>query len=111
MNLPSIFKHLDTNFDEVFYNTYNYDVETLEDKYLIYMDVPGVTKENVTVKLVNGLLTVVAERKGNRAATFRNTFKLPNNANGEVAASLEAGVLTLTVSKTEASKTKLIEVK
>lgn len=111
MNLPSIFNNLDYKFDDFFYNSFNYDVENLEDKYVVFMDVPGVLKENVTVKLANGLLSVVAERKGNRAATFRNTFKLPNNASNEVMAELSNGVLTLTILKSETSKSKLIEVK
>lgn len=108
MNLPSIFNSLDRNFDNIFYNTFNYDLDDLEDKYVIYMDVPGVLKENTSIKLVNGLLTVVAERKGNRASTFRNTFTLPSDASNEVTAELRAGVLEITVLKSETSKAKTI---
>lgn len=111
MNLPNIFNNLDYKFDDLFYNNFNYDVENLEDKYVVYLDVPGVIKDNVTIKLVNGLLSVIAERKGNRATTFRSTFKLPNNASNEVSAELQDGVLILTVLKSETSKAKLIQVK
>lgn len=111
MNFPTIFKNFDQQFDDMFYNTFNYDVENLEDKYVVYMDVPGVLKEDVSIKLLNGLLTVVAERKGKRASTFRNTFKMPNNASNEVDATLDNGVLTVTIPKSETAKAKLIPVK
>jgi len=108
--LPSLFNEFNKDFNDLFYSNLNYDVEQLEDKYIIYLDVPGCEKQDVSVKLVNGVLSVVAERKGNRAASFRNTFKLPNNASSEVLAKVSAGVLTLTIPKLESSKPKLIEV-
>lgn len=109
-NVPSIFKEFDNSFNDLFYRNLNYEVEALEDKYVIYLDVPGCSKSNTSVKLVNGLLSVVVERKGNRAASFRTSFKLPNNASSEVSAVVSDGVLTLTIPKLESSKPKLIEV-
>lgn len=109
MDLINVFNYLSKNFEEPYYSNY-YEVEDLEGKYLIHLDLPGVKKESLTVKLVNGFIRVEAERKGKVAYSLKKSFKMPINASNEVSAELRDGVLTLTVPKLNNGSVKLIEV-
>lgn len=89
---------------------FNYEVEDSGNSYLVQVDLPGVKKEDVNIKLNNGVLNVTAERKGKKATTFKKSFKLPSMASDEITAELNDGVLTLTIPKAEESKAKTIQI-
>jgi HSP20 family protein len=101
------------------------DVEEKKEEYLIKAELPGVKKEDVTVSIENGLLTVKGEKKFEKEekdkkhhlvecsyGSFMRSFTLPTGAKAEmVNAEFKDGVLKLTVPKTEEEKTKQIDIK
>lgn len=96
------------------------DVLESEEAYLFVLDLPGVTAETVDLTVEHGLLHVEATREMDVPAAFdsvnteRDTelsfeFPIPMDATGEEAqATLEDGVLELTLSKqSTATKTTI----
>jgi len=103
------------------------DIRTGADHSLIIeADLPGVSKEAVSVNIENRTLTIKGERKreevteeGGRVqrtervfGTFVRAFSLPETADTtKVSASYKDGVLSLTIPRAEESKPRAIEVK
>ncbi len=102
------------------------DIEEDKDKYLIRADLPGVKKENIDVKLENGVLSIRGEkrsesetgegtrnhRKERFYGTFARSFTLPDSVQSDaVEAHYKDGVLSLTVPKAEEAKPKAIDIK
>ena len=105
-----------------------YPVDVREDADHLYVeaDLPGFRKEDVQITVEDQTLTLIAERKVDpeaavkageyllnerRQARFERTFKLPLNVSDQdVTASLEHGVLTVTLAKREESKPRKIVV-
>ena len=102
------------------------DIEEEEDKYVIKADLPGVEKEDIEVKLENGVLSIRGEKqteketgKGTKKhrterfhGTFARSFTLPDAVKADkVDAAYKDGVLSLTIPKEEESKPKSIEIK
>lgn len=98
------------------------DVLESEDAYLLVLDLPGVNSGGVELSVEHGLLSVEASRKQDIPAEFdsvaegRQTdlsfeFPLPMDATGEDAeASMEGGVLELTLPKHHAATKTTIPV-
>ena len=101
------------------------DVYEDEDKLVVKADLPGVEKENISVDLQNGMLTIKAERrceneeKDGRTfyrremtyGSFTRSFSLPSDVVAEnVKAEHTNGVLTVEVPKPEARKPKQIKI-
>lgn len=83
-----------------------------EDSYLVYMSVPGLTKEDLKISIKEGLLNI-SYKKGeeNKNFTFMNTFNktylVPDNVDEkEISGKVENGVLEISLPK---SKKKPIE--
>ncbi len=102
------------------------DIEEDKDKYLIRADLPGVKKENIDVKLENGVLSIRGEkrsesetgegtrnhRKERFYGTFARSFTLPDSVQSDaVEAHYKDGVLSLTVPKAEEAKPKASDIK
>jgi HSP20 family protein len=103
------------------------DIVDNEKSYEITAEVPGMSAENLEVKLVNGRLVIKGEKKETkeekrgdtelserRYGSFERTFNIPEDVeNSKVEATLKAGVLTVLLPKAaEALKpAKKIEVK
>ena len=101
------------------------DIKEEESQFLITADVPGVDPKDIDVTMENGTLTIKGERKLESDAqengyrrfervhgTFYRRFSLPDYADADnISATCKAGVLTVTVPKTEAVKPRRIEVK
>lgn len=101
------------------------DVEENEDSYVIKASVPGFAPEDLTIAVEDSVLTIRAECSGNEeqdredwhlrerhAGSVERRLRLGKDVNTEdIEAELEYGVLTLTLSKVEQAKPKLIEVK
>lgn len=92
------------------------DIEELDDKFKIEMDLPGFTKDQVKIKLDNGLLEVSANkeesaetntekkyiRKERRASSVSRSFRVGSGVSeDEITAKMEHGVLTIEVPKKE----------
>ena len=98
-------------------------VET-DQEYLLEVDLPGFTAEQVQVEFEDGRLTISGERTfqrqeehkyhrvESRYGKFRRSFGLPRDvASGKIEAKFENGVLRLTAPKSEAAQPKRIEVR
>ena len=101
------------------------DVKEHEDRYELVAEVPGVSKEDLRIKIENGMLTIRGERKpivnGSKAklvhseiptGLFERTFVVPRDAEaGKFDAQLSQGILKLTMPKAEHSLPREITVK
>ncbi len=80
------------------------------------LDIPGIKLEDVEVTVVGDELTIAGERKASDEArgfgSFRRVIGLPDEVDAEkVSATLNLGVLRITLPKAEAVKPRKIEVK
>lgn len=98
------------------------DILENNDEILLYADMPGVTKENISINIDNGRLALsgVREVKSVGAVAweefadleYRRTFSVPQSIDvARVNAELKEGVLLLHLPKSEAAKPRQIEIK
>lgn len=99
------------------------DIYETEDHVVVQLDIPGVDMKTVDVQCEKGMLSVKGERLfstdekrqyyrvENVYGPFERYFEIPGTLNVEkVAATYNAGVLTLTFPKTEAAKPRKIAI-
>ncbi|MCU0627443.1 MAG: Hsp20/alpha crystallin family protein [Gemmatimonadaceae bacterium] len=100
------------------------DIAESEAGYTLVLDVPGVSAESLSIGLERGVLTLKGERapvardetlrwhRGERAqGGFVRQVTLPSHVDASrITASLEHGVLTITVPKAESAKARQIPV-
>jgi len=101
------------------------DIFEKNDRLVIRAEIPGVQKEDMDVRIENGVLTLHGERKQETQVreedayrmervygTFTRSFTLPKTVDGaKVAATYKDGVLEVTVPKAESEKPKRVEIK
>ncbi|OKY76507.1 MAG: heat-shock protein [Desulfobulbaceae bacterium DB1] len=98
------------------------DIYENEDEILLYADMPGVEKNNITINIENGKLALSAIRKITASGAagweefsdveYQRTFSVPQAIDvGKVNAELKDGVLRLHLPKSEAAKPRQIEIK
>jgi HSP20 family protein len=91
-----------------------FPVDLYEDKDNAYVraELPGVTREQVNLELVDGYLTLTATRKeGEQESTLTRSITLPETVQTDkVSATLEHGVLTVTLPKQEQAKPRKIAI-
>jgi HSP20 family protein len=82
------------------------DIRDTEDAIILTAEVPGVKKEGIDLQTHNGVLSLLAETPNRRKS---HTFRLPSYVDqGAITASLEDGVLTVRLPKSEAHKPRKI---
>lgn len=94
------------------------------DNLEIRLEVPGVRREDLSIKLQGNYLEIKGERKAEvpegytshrqerGASSFTRSFTLPSEVDtGKVEATLENGILTLVLAKAEPAKPKQIVIK
>ena len=100
------------------------DVVEEKDSFLVKIDLPGLSKDDVSVSIQDNFLIVKGERKHDAEkkdtnfyhrervhGTFARTIELPTSVDaGKVLATFRDGVLAVTLPKTEAAKPKEIKV-
>jgi HSP20 family protein len=100
------------------------DIQETDSHYLVSVDLPGLSKNDVRVELQDNTLRVFGERKGehtrgrgatSRTERFHGTFErfmtLPANLKAEnLEAQFENGVLHIAIPKAEAAKPKQIQI-
>lgn len=100
------------------------EVEETSDHYVMSLDVPGVKKENIKVRLHNGVLTVSGERKlqheekkegqyrSERSyGSFQRSFSLPEEVKAEqIQTEYKDGVLQIAIPKVADSKAQEIKI-
>lgn len=91
----------------------------------VRLDVPGIDPENIEVEVTGNLLKITGERKEEQEektktchrversyGSFARAITLPCEINeGKIDASCDNGVLTITLPKNEAAKSRRISVK
>ena len=101
------------------------DIVEDEKNYIIKAELPEVKKEDVDVRVQNGVLTITGERKAEKEeknrkyhrversyGSFARSFALPANVEADkVSAAYKDGLLTVSVAKSEKAQPKQIEVK
>lgn len=97
-------------------NSFPVDVYGDDASYFLVAELPGITKEDVELKLENAVLTIDAKRKkgeGENARVFSVTRSITvgDDINpDEVIAKMENGILTVTLPKVEERKPKSIAI-
>lgn len=102
------------------------DVRETADELIVEAELPGMTAENVDVRVENGVLTISGEKRQEveegkegssyhlverRYGRFERSFTLPGSVNADgVKARFAGGVLTVTLPKAEAAKPRRIEI-
>lgn len=107
------------------------DVRDEDGRFVIDAELPGLAEKDVKVEIENGVLILSAARKEEkneetkeeikglkwvrrerREFSFRRSFQLPDNADGErIDARLKDGVLTIEIPKKPESSPRLVPVK
>ena len=101
------------------------DISESDEGIAVVAEIPGMKAEDIQVTVANGVLTIEGEKKEVREETqkqvhrvertygsFRRAFRLSTAVNADkISASYKDGVLSLSLPKAEAAKTKQIEVK
>ncbi|MCW8931587.1 MAG: Hsp20/alpha crystallin family protein [Gammaproteobacteria bacterium] len=99
------------------------DIEETEDAFTIKSELPGVEKDDVSINIDRGILTIKGEKKTEKEdkkrhrvecsyGSFVRSFTLPQSIKmDEVEAEYNNGILNLTIPKSEEAKPKEIEVK
>jgi len=101
------------------------DISERKDAYVVTVEVPGVSADDLDITLEDGLLTIQGERQFSQESTeqqfhrverrygsFRRSITLPSQVQADaIEASFENGVLEVVVPKAEEAKPKKISVK
>jgi len=100
------------------------DFSETDKHYEVDVQLPGLKKDDISINLENGILTVSGERKfedeqegktyhrvETRYGSFNRSFQLPDNIDPDsVNAKYENGVLNITIEKSEVNRSKKIEI-
>ena len=98
------------------------DIESTEDGYVLYAEMPGVSKDGIEVTVENGDLLIVGHRRPldvsgepiyreSRPYDFRRVYELdPSIDTSRVSARIENGLLIVNLPKAEKVKPRRIEV-
>jgi HSP20 family protein len=100
------------------------DIAEDDDKYVITVEVPGASKDDITVEAHDNVLTIRGEKRSEREekkeqaryierryGSFSRSFTLPAQAVADrVSARFENGVLTVELPKAEETKPKAISI-
>jgi HSP20 family protein len=100
------------------------DLSETEDNYRIELDIPGMTRDDITISYQDNQLAISGERREEARdedneyvrversfGHFYRAFRLPKTVNAdEIEAAYDNGVLTINVPKAEESKPHRIEI-
>ena len=84
-----------------------------DEGYEFYVALPGLTKEQVDVSVLDNRVKIAAKGKSaTREVEYDKTFAVPTKADPEsLEAEMENGMLSITISKREKEKNRTIKVK
>ena len=98
-----------------------YDIRSYDDRYELMVELPGVSKKEVELEVSDGALTIQGERKdideGRMYSTstygkFSRSFYIPDDAiEAKLAASMDNGILTITIPRLEPERPKVKRIK
>lgn len=83
-----------------------------ENGYEVEVELPGVRKENIEIRIEKNLLSISATRKkGGMEFSYKRDFKISDEIDSnEIKASFENGLLVLELTKKKESEAKKIEI-
>jgi HSP20 family protein len=101
------------------------DIAEHENDYVVKVELPGVSKDDVKITMQENILTIHGEKRQEKETkdsnfhrversygSFQRSFTLPTTVKSEkIEASYNDGILAVTLPKAEESKPKQIEVK
>ncbi len=100
------------------------EVENIEDKYLLSLEIAGVPKDRLKIEVVNDQLIVTGERESNQKSKtddgwyserkygkFSRSFTLPDGVDeSKIEAQFENGILKVAIPKVEIKKPLKIKI-
>jgi len=100
------------------------DVSETENQFMITAELPGMSKDDISISLENGRLSISGERNFSNEeqgrtfhrvetqyGSFNRSFQLPDNISEEsIKATYENGLLNITIEKSENEVKKQIEI-
>lgn len=115
----------DRYFERDSYWTPAVDIEEDDKQYMVSVDLPGLDKKEVDIKIENDVLTISGEKKSEQKqegknyhrteryyGKFERSFRLSDDVNKElIEANFKNGVLHISLPKSEKAKPRQIEVK
>ena len=91
-----------------------FPVDLHEDRDNVYVraELPGVSREAISLEMIEGFLTLHATRKdGEQTLSYNRSIAIPESVQADkVTAALENGVLTVTLPKQEQAKPRKIAI-
>lgn len=99
-------------FDDLFDHLFtiptskDYDLKTTDSEYVVTVELPGFTKENLDIEVVDSTLSVRATEGSGLRKTASKSWRLPQDADA-VTAELTDGVLTMKITRSGAQKVKV----
>jgi len=101
------------------------DIFETKDEYILKLEVPGISKDDIQIEFNQDTLTVKGERKEEKevnkdnyhriercCGSFSRSYTLPKNVDEKkIDASMKDGILELQIPKQEESKTKTLPIK
>ncbi len=101
------------------------DISENDSQYTVTAELAGTKKEDVTVELHDGMLTIRGEKRTEHKeegekrrhvertyGTFSRSFSMPVDADPDrIDAQFQDGVLTVTIAKTDVAKPKTVDIK
>lgn len=126
MNAYTLWKELDSLTESLLTTaTPRVDVNEGKDHYELVAELPGFSKDQVSVQVKDGVLEIVAKQaesqdqaevqwliRERRPVTLQRTFRLPRDVDSErIDAAFRDGLLVLTLPKKEEAKPRLVEIK
>ncbi len=91
-----------------------FPVDLYEDRDNVYVraELPGVSRDAINLEMIEGFLTLNATRKdGEQTFTYNRSIAIPESVQADkVSATLENGVLTVTLPKQEQAKPRKIAI-
>lgn len=100
------------------------DVAEADGRYVVTVELPGCSKDDITVELEDGVLTLKGEKRDEREekkekrhyverryGSFARAFRLPGDAGDEASAHFKDGVLTVEIPKSERAKPRVISIR
>ena len=87
-----------------------HSVKKTEEGYTLSLDYPGVSSEDLSVEIHDGVLTITGKRN-DRDFTYTNRFSVPRDVDADnLQATLSNGVLTVALPQAEDAKPRQIPV-
>ncbi len=100
------------------------DINETKDGYVVTVELPGTSKDDISIECQDNLLTVRGQKKSERErhegehvhytertfGSFSRTIRLPADSVGDAKASFRDGVLTIQIPKAEERKPRVVAI-